>query len=146
MHLLRCLIFVEAQVGCHLHEQYIDTSRGRFVTESCVFLFVKGAVGRSSSRTDINAPTRAPPQPPSRLGVTAMAPAVLHYFQEGLAASTRRTYGAAMKNFNAYMRSTPPSLSQNISSAHFLHTLRSKVWHLRLSRATWQRFATPSFP
>ena len=37
-----------------------------------------------------------------------------------------------------YMRSTPPSLSQNTSSAHFLHTLRTKVWHLRLSRASSQ--------
>ena len=35
------------------------------------------------------------------LDLSAMAPAVQHYFQEGLATSTHRVYSSAMKRFTA---------------------------------------------
>ena len=82
-----CLVGTTLQMICH--------------ATVCFLSMLKVPSAKQPTHT-VSQPARHPPQPTGRLGVAAMAPAVQRYFQEGLAASTCRTYNAAMKRFHSF--------------------------------------------
>ena len=65
-------------------------------------IFVEGPGHRPQRDLPPWATGGTPPGLNSRLDITAMAPAVQRYFQDGLAPSTRRTYDSAMRKFSTF--------------------------------------------
>ena len=59
-------------------------------------------MGSSDSDAGSTAAGGTPAGPPGRLDLTALAPSIQHYFDQGLAQSTLKTYNAAMKRFHAF--------------------------------------------
>ena len=92
MHLLRCLVFIEAYHHCHLHPMYIDTRSNHLaddLSRDNLFSFFHKVPG-----ADVLATGSV-----GRLDLNALAPSVQRYFQSGLAPSTQATYKAATKRF-----------------------------------------------
>ena len=58
--------------------------------------------GRHQGNAPPRSPAGAAAGPLAGLDLTALAPAVQRYFQEGLAPSTWRVYGSAMKKFKTF--------------------------------------------
>ena len=99
MHLLQCLAFVEAQIGCHLFGLYTDTHSNHLaddLSRNCACSFL------SNVPSALRQPMPVAVHLLDLLKPTGMAPAVQRYFQEGLAASTRWTYEAAMRRFHSF--------------------------------------------
>ena len=99
MHLLRCLVFIEAHFDCFLHPEYINTKQNHLADDlSCPLSFQR----YQEQPTLQPRPAGPSPQPSGRLDLAALAPSVQRYFQSGLAPSTQKTYGAALKRFHAF--------------------------------------------
>ncbi len=81
-HLLKCLIFMEATLGCHLSGEYIDTRSNHLVDD-------QGPDGRPMPHTTIPATARPVAPSSGRLGLERLAPSLHKYFQEGLALLTQ---------------------------------------------------------
>ena len=127
MHLLRCLVFVEAHHQCHPVPEYIDTRANHLADD----LSRNNASSFLLKVPDTN-PCPSPVSLPllslllDRLDVSHFATSVQQYFQEGLAHSTRKSYQAAMRRFykfcTTYSINTPFPLSEQLlcSYAAFL--------------------------
>ena len=89
MHLLRCLVFVEAQLHLHLHPVYIDTRSNHQADDlSPQWRTLFSCEGSQSRPLPIQGvPPQAPAGPVSRLDISHLAPSVWRYFQAGLAPS-----------------------------------------------------------
>ena len=106
MHLLRCLVFIEAHNDCYIYSSYIDTKSNHLaddLSRNRLSAFLSKVPSANRHPTP-SVPTTAqsPFQPPSRLDISALEPSVRSYFQQGLAPSTQKTYKAAMKRFNTF--------------------------------------------
>ena len=65
-------------------------------------LFSPRPHGRSLTFTSTCSVGSSPPGPQSRLDVSVLDPAVLHYCEKGLADSTHKTFNAAIKRFLSF--------------------------------------------
>ena len=74
----------------------------RFMEKYALFLSFQGPPSRHPANTSSAASTGLTPGPNPRLGLSSLAPSVQHYFQEGLAPSTRRSYDSARKKFSTF--------------------------------------------
>ena len=99
MHLLRCLVFIEARQGCFLHLVYIDTKAN----------LLADALSRNNLPLFLSKVPYANLQPTGSasgstvgLDLSALEPSIQLYFQNGLAPSTQKTYKAAMKRFHSF--------------------------------------------
>ena len=103
MHLLRCLTYIEAQIGCHLYGVYIHTHNNHLVdylSHNHVLSFLSKVPSADSQ------PTPTSPDLLSLL-LNPQADWILQQWRQrfsaifikGLALSTHKTYGAAMKQF-----------------------------------------------
>ena len=142
MHLLRCLVFVEAHYWCHLHPMYIDTRSNHLADDlsrnNLSSLFIQGPRSRPPPIMGITAAAGPPPGPSGRLAIDALAQSVQHYFCNGLAPSTQKTYQAAMKRFSSfctkYNVTTPfPLTEQLLCSFAAFPAWRMRVWPHRQS-------------
>ena len=93
--------------GATLYGEYVDTRTNHLaddLSHNRLFCFPSkiSSADHQPTPTSTHPPSQPPPRYSGRLGVSAMAPAVQRYFQEGLAPSTRRTYNAAMKRFYSF--------------------------------------------
>ena len=106
MHMLRTLAFIEARHTFCLMPQYTDTKANHLADdlsrEHAFFHSYRGPPSRRTANISAAASTGLTPGPNPRLGLSSLAPSVQHYFQEGLAPSTRRSYDSAMKKFSTF--------------------------------------------
>ena len=97
-HLLRCLVYVEAQIGFRLQGEYIDTHQNHLaddLSRDHVLSFLSKV---PSVNTHFTPTAQSTPEPAGR---SAFALVVQRYFQQGLVPSKQRTYGAAIRHFYA---------------------------------------------
>ena len=106
MHLLHCLVFVEATLGFYLVPLYISSKKKPFcrctVPKQCLSLSFKGP--SCQQNTDAGVSRAHPPAAgiASRLDLPNLEASAHRYFQAGLAPSTQSTYNAALKKFHAF--------------------------------------------
>ena len=102
MHLLRCLVFIEATFNFSIAPMYISTKENVLADDlsyNCLASFFSKVPHAD------HVPTPAPTQlldlllEQQALDQSDLAPAVQGYFQQGLASSTQSTYKAALKKF-----------------------------------------------
>ena len=147
MHLLWCLVFVEAHHQCQLVPEYIDTRANNLADDlsrnnTSSFLLKDRCQPLPISGVP---PTPQPPaRPTGRLDVSHVAASVQQYFQAGLVPSTQKSYQATMCRFykfcTMYSINTPFPLSEQLlcSYAAFLadqglasYTIKSYLSALR---------------
>ena len=115
MHILRNLLYIEASFGFYIHPQYNETHSDHLADNLSCNHVISFSPGLSHSNT--SARSRGPPvRSPSRLVLSAMAPSVQSYFNQGLIQSTQKSYSRAMKHFHMFCTkfnlSTPFLLSE----------------------------------
>ena len=81
--------------------EYINTKASHLADEP-LLISPEGPPSQDNSHPPPFPATESAPGPNPGLGLPLLAPAVQFYFQEGLAPSTRHTYGSAMKKINAF--------------------------------------------
>ena len=118
MHLLRCLLFIEAQQRCYLHPLYIDTHSNYLadaLSRNNLPLFLSKLPGADHHPTTTSLPLLDLLLDPS---ADWTSPRWRHYFRNGLAPSTQKTYQAANKRFlsfcTQYNVSQPFPLSEHL--------------------------------
>jgi hypothetical protein len=106
MHLLRCLVFIEATHQCFVHPVYIDTKSNHLVDD----------LSRNNLASFLFKVSTA--KPGGRMDLAALETSVQGYFQHGLAPSTQKMYSSAMKRFHTfcatYTVTTPFPLSEHL--------------------------------
>jgi len=102
MHLRRCLAFLEAKFEFHICTSHIkvgDNTCADALSRNNLPLFT--SLHTQASHATANSHPRAPSQPTNcvrtKLDVTTLDLAVDHYFLNGLAASTQKSYRSAKK-------------------------------------------------
>ena len=103
MHLLCCLVYIEARQQCYLKPVYIDTKSNYLadaLSRNNLPLFLSKVPGADPYPTQVSLPLLDLLLDP--LDLSTLEPSVQHYFLNGLAPSTQRTYQAAMKRFNSF--------------------------------------------
>ena len=92
---------------CSLAPTYIETKANHLADDLSRndILFIQGAIGQEASIASLRSATGPPPGSTCRLDLPELAPALQKYFQAGLAQSTQKTYGAAMKRFYQFCSS-----------------------------------------
>lgn len=107
MHLIRCLVCVEASHNCYLNPQYIPTKANHLaddLSRDNVSSFLQCSLSQPLLITSITAAS-GPPGSNSLLDFSVLAPSVQFYFKQGLAPSTLKTYQAATKRFYSFCTS-----------------------------------------
>ena len=86
MHLLRCLVFVEAHFKCHIYLAYINTHLNHLADDlsrnNLLSFPIKGARSRQGPISCIRPPPGSPTGPSSQLDLSDLAPSVQCYFQQ----------------------------------------------------------------
>ena len=100
MHLLRCLVFIEAYHHFHLSAQYINTHANHLADD--LFLPCQGSSCRPVPNPSLATPLGTTPQPTGGLDLSQLEDSVQHYFQQGLAPSTQNAYKAATRRFHTF--------------------------------------------
>lgn len=104
MHLLHCLVFVEARYTCYLYPSYIDTKVNHLADDLS---------GNNAASFLSKVPQASPTPTPishhlldllldttcGRLDLSVLVPVVQFFFDSGLAPSTKKSYQAATKRF-----------------------------------------------
>ena len=106
MHLLRCLVFVEAHLGCYLRPEYINTRHNHLADDLSrnhlsSFLSKVPEADRQPTPTSSHLLDLLL-NPQASTDLSSLAPSVQRYFQDGLAPSTQKTYAAALRCFHTF--------------------------------------------
>ena len=103
MHMHRTLAFIEVSFAFTINPQYINTAENYLADHvtACYHSYQRShkLIKQQHHSNAIGGATSGPRH---GLDVSAMAPSVQRYFQDGLATSTRRVYGSAMKRFSTF--------------------------------------------
>ena len=107
MHLIRCLLFVEATWGFIIEPTYINTKANHLadnLSRNNVHSFLSKVPWADLSPTPVSQPLLDLPSSQSTGGLdtSGLASSVQRYFKGGLAGSTQATYTAALKRFHGF--------------------------------------------